>query len=314
MGGRTRRRAGRGSDPPFQILDVESDGSAGRPTVPRTSERPFEDLDGCQRRIATCSRRGDRPERSTHPAPRPGLLRPPQPLALFRKFHASKDDDLAPFPRTTRGENVSLPGSAFFELTKAIEHFATDYTIDTGWIDDAQFYEALDRTMSDYGVNWCDRCSVFALYTIANANDDPSAQDLLAQCGLFGKDPFLSANSLPSGSPPDFDLRIDLSTGLVLAGGRQRSQLLARGATSLSAGVTDNPCGGTSNLSYKAQDYTTVQDLTGTPTFELECEYKPEITVTSASSLPSNTIRIGTQVQKGETFSFDAIVPAPPPK
>ncbi len=120
------------------------------------------------------------------------------------------------------GENAQIAGPAFVDMTNSMAHFAQDIltpisfgTADTiEYIDDAQMFQAVDRTMYDYNVSWCDRCAVLALHSPGNSGDNLSAQGLLQQCwsGPWNSDSFLVGNELPFGTPPDPDLRLEMKT------------------------------------------------------------------------------------------------------
>jgi len=90
----------------------------------------------------------------------------------------------------------------------------------------------------------------------------------------------------------------------------------SRGATTLTGDVSSSTCSGTFTLEYEDQNYSSVQEVTGTMVSggSLLCQGGPQAVVSSAAALPTPTIRFGTQIVPSAVLDINASVPAPTPK
>jgi hypothetical protein len=70
-------------------------------------------------------------------------------------------------------EHVALPGTEIRTLAHHIADGLNPLGIPPN-IDDAKVYAAINQTMVDNNVSWCDRCQVFALHSATGANPPPS--------------------------------------------------------------------------------------------------------------------------------------------
>jgi hypothetical protein len=122
-------------------------------------------------------------------------------------------------------ERVKLNGSALKTFVGYLADGLAPLTLGDS-IDDAKIYGALNRTMQDNGVSWCDRCRVLALHEPGAA--PTNVKELFQTCGAGG----LSGGAV--GPAPSADLRLDANT----------CTACAAGSTSDNQGVC-TPCLGT---------------------------------------------------------------------
>jgi len=100
-------------------------------------------------------------------------------------------------------ERVSLPGSSLRTFTGYLADGLAPLGIGAT-IDDNKIYGALNRTMQDAGVGWCDRCRVLALHEPGASPTTIHA--LWETCAAGG----LSGNAV--GPAPEASLRLDANT------------------------------------------------------------------------------------------------------
>jgi hypothetical protein len=122
-------------------------------------------------------------------------------------------------------ESVALPGMSIVDFGHNLQA-VSDSLFTPGqpgghpYLTDQAVFTALDQTMVNAHVSWCQRCQVLALHASTNSTDTNNAPQLLSMCfnGSSSNptgDPSLMAWQLPSVTPstaPDPSLRVDAYT------------------------------------------------------------------------------------------------------